>query len=82
MSYDVVWADEALAAAHRYLADDREGLAQVFDETDLLAEDPRPSGAFARGVDRFRIHVGRYRVLYEVVDQTVTVQVLHLGRTG
>jgi mRNA interferase RelE/StbE len=82
VSYEVVWADEALAAAQRYLADDRQGLVQVFAATDLLADDPRPSGAFAWGVDRFRIHVGRYRVIYEVVDRTVTVEVVHLGRAG
>lgn len=81
MTYEVVWADEALAAAHRYLGDDRDGLRLVFDATDLLADEPRPAGAFAWGVDRFRIHVGRYRVIYEIVDTTVTVQVLHLGRT-
>lgn len=82
MTYSVVWADEALAAAQTYMTDDRDGLVQVFDAVDLLASEPQPAGAYAWGVDRYRIHVGRYRVIYEITEQTVTVEVIHLGRTG
>ncbi|MGH3384744.1 MAG: type II toxin-antitoxin system RelE family toxin [Nocardioidaceae bacterium] len=82
MTYTVVWVDEAFGAAQTYMTDDPDGLAQVFDAVDLLADEPRPAGAFAWGVDRFRIHIGRYRVMYEVTDTTVTVEVMHLGRTG
>ncbi|MGW2369659.1 type II toxin-antitoxin system RelE family toxin [Streptomyces sp. NPDC001667] len=28
------------------------------------------------------MHVGRYRVLYEISDTTVTIVIVHLGRTG
>lgn len=63
------------------MADDPEGLSRVFDSVDQLASDPRPVIAFAWGRDRFRIRVGRYRVLYEISDQTVTIEVIHLGRT-
>ncbi|WP_443064241.1 type II toxin-antitoxin system RelE family toxin [Streptomyces sp. NBC_00525] len=31
---------------------------------------------------RRRIHVGRYRVLYEVMEARVTVIVIHVGRVG
>ena len=80
MPYSVVWSDQAFAAAQAYLGEDREGLIAVFNATDELATAPRPSGAFAWGVDRYRMHVGRYRVIYEIIDETVTVEVLHLGR--
>ena len=83
LTYDIVWADEAFAAAQSYLGDDPEGLAAVFDVVDELAENPRPTTAFAWGrADLFRLRVGRYRVLYEVDDRVVRIEVIHLGRAG
>ncbi len=82
MTYTIVWADEAFAAAQTYMTDDPDGLAQVFDAVDLLASEARPPGAFTWGVDRYRIHLGRYRVIYEITEQTVTIEVIHLGRIG
>jgi mRNA interferase RelE/StbE len=32
--------------------------------------------------DLRRLHVGRYRVLYDVSDSAVTVVVIHTGRLG
>ncbi|MER5357753.1 type II toxin-antitoxin system RelE/ParE family toxin [Streptomyces sp. NPDC002785] len=29
-----------------------------------------------------RVHVGRYRVLYEITEAQVTIIVIHLGRVG
>ncbi|MFB7669729.1 type II toxin-antitoxin system RelE/ParE family toxin [Kitasatospora sp. NPDC056138] len=81
MSYEVVWEPEALAVAEKFAAGDRAGVQQVFQAVDLLAEDPRPAGAFTVGDSGiYRIQVGFYRVQYEVHDQTVTVTVFHLGR--
>jgi mRNA interferase RelE/StbE len=82
VTYAVVWADEAFTAAQTYVTDDPKGLAQVFDAVDMLAGDPRPTGAFAWGIDRYRIHIGRYRIIYEINEHTVTIEVVHLGRTG
>ncbi|GAA1504616.1 type II toxin-antitoxin system RelE family toxin [Nocardioides humi] len=82
MVYDVIWDPEALAAAERFLVNDREGLAAVFDRTDALAHDPRPSTAMAGGSDHWRLRIGAYRVLYRITDTTVTVDVIHLGRAG
>ncbi|MFW6197362.1 MAG: type II toxin-antitoxin system RelE family toxin [Myxococcota bacterium] len=82
MTYAIVWADEAFRAAQTYMVDDPEGLAQVFDTVDLLAENPRPAEAFAWGTDRFRIHVGRYRVIYEITEKAIAIHVIHLGRTA
>lgn len=81
MSYRVLWEPAALAAAEKHATSDREGIMQVFRAVDLLAEDPRPAGAFTVGASGiYRIQVGFYRVQYEVHDQTVTVTVFHLGR--
>lgn len=65
------------------MQDDPSGLNDVFDAVDDLATAPRPSGAIARGGSDFlRLHVGRYRVLYEIDDQVVRIDVIHLGRGG
>jgi hypothetical protein len=52
---------------------------QVFTAVDRLADNPRPDGAFG-GADLLRIHISRYRVLYEINDQQIRVSVIHLGR--
>ena len=48
---------------------------------DLLAENPRPPGCVALqgepGV--FRVRVGDFRILYEVVDRLLLVQVVRIG---
>ncbi|MDF4254602.1 type II toxin-antitoxin system RelE/ParE family toxin [Streptomyces sp. WMMB303] len=79
MSYEVIWEPEALAQAQRLAEDDPEGVRQVFTAVDLLAGNPRPDGAFG-SADLLRIHVGAYRVMYEINDRQIRVNVIHLGR--
>ncbi|NUK11162.1 type II toxin-antitoxin system RelE/ParE family toxin [Streptomyces lunaelactis] len=79
MSYEVIWEPEALAQAERFAKDDPDGVRQVFTAVDRLADEPRPEGAFG-STDVLRIHVGIYRVMYEINDQQVRVSVIHLGR--
>lgn len=82
MSHTVEWSVRALNTASRFLADDSPGLAQVFACTALLAEDPRPDGAFPYGGAIFRIHVGLYRVTYEIVtDRHIKIINLARGRS-
>ncbi|WP_030895872.1 type II toxin-antitoxin system RelE family toxin [Streptomyces sp. NRRL F-5053] len=79
MSYEVIWEPEALAQAERFAKEDPPGVRQVFTAVDRLADNPRPDGAFG-SADLLRIHVGAYRVMYEISDQQVRVSVIHLGR--
>ncbi|MFD3779960.1 type II toxin-antitoxin system RelE/ParE family toxin [Streptomyces sp. NPDC058612] len=79
MSYEVIWEPEALAQAEKFAKDDPGGVRQVFTAVDHLADAPRPEGAFG-SADVLRIHVGAYRVMYEVGDRQVRVNVIHLGR--
>jgi len=48
---------------------------------DLLAENPRPPSCVAlqgeAGV--YRVRVGDYRIVYEVLDQVLVVQVVRIG---
>lgn len=48
---------------------------------DLLAEAPRPPGCVAlAGEDRaYRVRVGDYRIVYEVIDQQLVIQVVRVG---
>ncbi|WJV48234.1 type II toxin-antitoxin system RelE family toxin [Streptomyces flavofungini] len=82
MTYQIIWDDPALAAASRFFKDDPHGLQQVFASVDLLADDPRPSGAAAYGPTVYRMRVGFYRVIYEITESTVTIMIMHLGRAA
>lgn len=83
MSYTVTWSERATFIASRYLADDREGLAQALNATDTLADNPRPDGSIAYGSeDLRRLHAGRYRVLYEIYPADETIVVIHIGRVA
>ncbi|OEV05080.1 type II toxin-antitoxin system RelE family toxin [Streptomyces oceani] len=81
MSYDVAWRPAARSAVARFHKSDPDGVNQVLDSVNLLAREPRPHGATKYGSDEiFRVHVGRYRLMYEVRDALVTVIVVHVGR--
>lgn len=73
----VEWSAEALDQAAKYL-DDRAGLADVFEATDALANDPEPVTSFAWGPLFRRLRVGRYRVLYTFGDDLIVIQ--HVDR--
>jgi mRNA interferase RelE/StbE len=45
-----------------------------------LAQQPRPPGAEKlSGHDLYRVRQGNYRILYEIVDQDLTVTVIKIG---
>jgi mRNA interferase RelE/StbE len=48
---------------------------------DALADTPRPAGAkkLQGGKSTWRVRVGDYRILYEVVDERVIVLVVKVG---
>ncbi len=78
----VAWEPKALTAAQLFAKEDREGVLAVFDATDALAADPRPSGSVSYGENLHRLRIGRYRVWYEIKDAEVEIAVFHLGRSG
>jgi mRNA interferase RelE/StbE len=83
VSHSVTWSEQAISAGSRFLADDPEGLAQVLDATDRLADNPHPAGAFPYGSDDLlRIRVGSYRILYEIDPPTPSITILHMGRVA
>jgi mRNA interferase RelE/StbE len=48
---------------------------------DLLSDNPRPPGCVAMaGEDNaYRVRVGDYRIVYEVIDKRLLVQVVRVG---
>ncbi|MEO8085722.1 MAG: type II toxin-antitoxin system RelE/ParE family toxin [Bacteroidota bacterium] len=45
-----------------------------------LGENPRPKGyKRLRGRDGYRIRVGNYRIIYEIFDKILLVDVINLG---
>lgn len=48
---------------------------------DLLADEPRPPGCIALIGEQsvYRVRVGDYRIVYEVVDARLVVQVIRIG---
>ncbi|WEV25772.1 type II toxin-antitoxin system RelE/ParE family toxin [Streptomyces sp. 71268] len=83
MTYEIIWDEPAINAAARFLKDDPEGLRHLFNAIDLLTHEPRPAGAAEYGSpDLRRIHIGRYRAMYEINETAVTVVIIRIGRTG
>jgi len=52
----------------------------MLDAVARLVDEPRPAASFPYGSpDRRRLRIGRYRVMYDVTAETVSVW--HLGRS-
>ena len=79
MSRQVIWEAQAIDQAAGFLRDDPDGVREVLDAVGRLADEPGPAGSFPYGSpDRRRLRSGRYRVMYDITAETVSVW--HLGR--
>ena len=80
MSREVIWEAQAIDQAAGFLHDDPAGVREMLDAVARLADDPSPAGSFPYGSpDRRRLSIGRYRVMYDITAETVSVW--HLGRS-
>jgi mRNA interferase RelE/StbE len=53
---------------------------RILQRIDGLADDPRPAGAEKlSGEEKYRIRQGRYRILYMIDDNVITVTVVKVG---
>ena len=83
VGYDVEFRPQAIDEIAEFAKADREGVRALLDRLELLADDPRPAGAFAYGPDHLRVQVGFYRVLIEIdEDEPPRVLIAHVGRAG
>jgi len=74
VSLQVVYEEQAIDQAAGFLAHDPAGVQQLMDAVDRLADEPRPALSFPYGSpDLRRLRVGRYRVMYEIRDDSILV---------
>jgi len=58
----------------------KKDLKKILDRIEALAEDPRPSGCEKlTGQQRYRLRQGRYRVLYSIQNDELTIWVVKVG---
>jgi mRNA interferase RelE/StbE len=55
-------------------------LKRTLNRIEALAEDPRPHGCEKlTGQERYRLRQGRYRIVYSIQDDELTVWVVKVG---
>ena len=69
-----VMVDEPVSLSLGKYLDDSAGLTKVLEAIDALAGDPRPPGSVPWGPVMSRLHIGSYRVLYEIGETTIWVR--------
>ncbi|MDQ7838968.1 MAG: type II toxin-antitoxin system RelE/ParE family toxin [Thermodesulfobacteriota bacterium] len=58
----------------------KKDLKRVIDRIRSLAHDPRPSGCERlSGQERYRIRQGRYRIVYSIQDDNLTIWIVKVG---
>lgn len=83
MSLRVIYEEKAIDQAAGFLADDPVGLGAVLDAVDRLAGDPCPAESFPYGSpDLRRLRIGRYRVMYEINGDVVSIGHIARGETS
>jgi mRNA interferase RelE/StbE len=55
-------------------------LGKILERIETLAENPRPPGCEKlTGQQKYRLRQGRYRILYSIQDDELTVWVVNVG---
>ena len=58
----------------------KKDLKKILDRIELLSEDPRPPGCEKlTGQQRYRLRQGRYRILYSIQDDELTIWVVKVA---
>ncbi len=55
----------------------------IIEAIDSLAENPRPHGyKKLTGRDGYRIRVGTYRIIYDILDTQLIIEIVNVGSRG
>jgi mRNA-degrading endonuclease RelE of RelBE toxin-antitoxin system len=73
----IEWSPAARASARRYM-EDQDGMRAIGAAIAALALDPYPPEGFHLG-EYHRLRVGRFRVIYVVEDDLITVERVDQG---
>jgi len=58
----------------------KKDLKRILSRIESLSEDPRPKGCDkSTGQERYRLRQGRYRIVYSIQDDELTVWVVKVG---
>jgi mRNA interferase RelE/StbE len=58
----------------------KKDLKRILSRIESLSEDPRPKGCEKlTGRERYRVRQGRYRIVYSIQDDELTVWVVKIG---
>jgi mRNA interferase RelE/StbE len=69
------------AAKEIEAVDQKKDRQRIVAKIQALADDPRPAGCekLSGEQDRYRVRVGRYRVIYSIGDEELLVVVVRVG---
>lgn len=76
-SYKIVWKKSALKDLYKIR---KEAISRIIKAVELLTSNPFPSGVKKlSGSERtYRLRVGNYRVIYEVDENILTIQIIRV----
>jgi mRNA interferase RelE/StbE len=58
----------------------KKDIQKILRRIKALGEDPRPSGCEKlTGQERYRVRQGRYRIVYSIQDEVLTVWIVKVG---
>ena len=79
-SYELVFKKSVAKDLRRLPQQD---VRRILERIRSLADDPRPSGCEKlSGLERYRVRVGVYRVIYEIQDRILMVLVVKVAHRG
>ncbi|MBK9564754.1 MAG: type II toxin-antitoxin system RelE/ParE family toxin [Saprospiraceae bacterium] len=78
--YELQYKKKAIKALAKINDPYYSAIIQAIDE---LAENPRPNGyKKLTGRSGYRIRVGTYRIIYDIFDTTLIVEIVNVGSRG
>jgi mRNA-degrading endonuclease RelE of RelBE toxin-antitoxin system len=81
VTYNVVWDIQAAGARRRLREEDPAGAARLTAAIEALADNPRPPNAVPMGGSGwYRLRLGPYRAVYELMPDKDTVRITNVGR--
>jgi len=58
----------------------KKDIEKILHRIEVLTENPRPSGCEKlTGQERYRVRQGRYRIVYSIQDDVLTVWIVKIG---
>ena len=58
----------------------KKDLVKILSRIETLAQNPRPSGCEKlTGQERYRLRQGRYRIIYSIQDNELTIWIVKIG---